>query len=302
MNPFEQGAFRELPDLPRKPHRYEETAARTIALEVEPFGKHDVHVREMGSGEPLLLIHGLMTTSYSWRYVMAPLAERFHVIAPDLVGCGKSDKPDCLYSARNLARWIGAFQRAMDIRGCAVVGNSLGGYLSRRLALDDREAIRALLDIHSPVFPEVRYSALQIAMSIPGANRLLAKLVARDPLKWAHGNVHYYDESLKSLEEARAYALTTPESVRAFAHYLKDTMAPAGFREMERDLEACNGTFPIPLTLVYARRDPMVKPINGERMSKMFPSAKMIWLEESSHFPQVDSPEKLVEIIRDHIG
>jgi pimeloyl-ACP methyl ester carboxylesterase len=51
-----------------------------------PFGELRVHYREHGKGEPLLLIHGLMTTSYSWRYVYSALGSRYRIIAPDLPG------------------------------------------------------------------------------------------------------------------------------------------------------------------------------------------------------------------------
>jgi pimeloyl-ACP methyl ester carboxylesterase len=258
----------------------------------------------MGSGPPLLLIHGLMTTSYSWRYVMEPLARHARVIAPDLVGCGRSEKvTNRSYAVRRLAEWIGELQRALGIRGCAVVGNSMGGYLCRRLALDDPASMSHLVDIHSPVFSELRYGALHAAMSVPGSKTILSKLIARDPHRWAHRNVHYFDESLKSLEEAREYGdpLSTPEGARCFARYLQETMSPEGFREMERDLFALANEkkdFPVPLTLVYAQSDPVVKPENGARMSRLFPRAKMHWLQDSSHFPQVDCPERVVEIIR----
>jgi pimeloyl-ACP methyl ester carboxylesterase len=305
MEPFRRLPFADVPERPKKPHAYFESSARTIDLESAHFGKHAVHVREMGTGTPLLLIHGLMTTSYSWRYVMRPLSARFRVLAPDFVGCGRSAKPlACVYSARNLATWIGELQRAMDVRGCAVVGNSMGGYVARRLALDDPGAMRLLVDIHSPNLPEARYALLHGALAMPGAKALLMKMVHRDPLRWVHKNVHYWDESLKSLEEAHEYGdpLASREGVLAFAHFLEETMAPAGFREMKRDLEAlatAKKSFPVPLKLIYARRDPMVSPKNGEQMQRWFPDAEFTWLEESSHFPQVDSPDTLVaELLR----
>jgi pimeloyl-ACP methyl ester carboxylesterase len=303
MVPFAQLPFERIPERPRRAHGYFESAARTVSLDSDVFGPHDVHVRELGSGEPLLLIHGLMTTSYSWRFVLEPLAKRFRVIAPDMVGCGASGKPlGKMYSARNLGRWVGELQRALGVRGCVVVGNSLGGLVCKWLALDDPDAMRLLVDIHSPVFPEPRYTALAVALATPGAKALLRWMIRRDPLRWAHRNVHYFDETLKSLEEAHAYGdpLESDEGARAFVHYLSDAVAPSGFRAIAARLEALarEGTeLAVPLKLVYARRDPMVSPSNGERMSRLFPRTEMVWLEESSHFPQVDSPDELVRHI-----
>lgn len=298
MTPFKRLPFDRIAE--RHPHDFWKSKETALELESAHFGIHEAHVREMGSGPPLLLVHGLMTTSYSWRFVIGPLSTKFRVIAPDLVGCGRSDKPlDCVYSVRNLAVWVGEVQRALGIRGCAVVGNSLGGHICRRLALDDPESMRILVDIHSPVVPEGRYTALHLAMATPGAKRLLLALIHRDPLRWAHRNVHYFDEGKKSLEEAHEYGdpLATRDGALAFAHFLEETMAPSGFREMCADLEKCRAKFPVPLKLIYARQDPMVKPANGEQMARWFPEAEFVWLENRSHFPQVDSPDVLVEAI-----
>ena len=67
-----------------------------------------VHYRELGSGPPLLLVHGLMTASYSWRYVAPKLAETYRVIVPDLPGAGASDKVvGKTYSLDALGTWVG---------------------------------------------------------------------------------------------------------------------------------------------------------------------------------------------------
>ncbi|MEO7109054.1 MAG: alpha/beta fold hydrolase, partial [Polyangiaceae bacterium] len=122
--PFQRGAFAELPETPRLPHRlFADSIARHIEMDSAGFGKHRVFYREQGTAddgrEPLLLIHGLMTTSYSWRYVFEDFAKKYRVIAPDLPGSGDSDKPSgAHYSVETLATWIGDFQRALGIRGC----------------------------------------------------------------------------------------------------------------------------------------------------------------------------------------
>src|SRR5215813_2061653 len=68
-----------------------------------------------GDGPPLVLVHGLMTSSYSFRYVLEPLGRRYRVFAPDLVGAGLSDKPlDFHYSVDNVARFITAYIRSVS--------------------------------------------------------------------------------------------------------------------------------------------------------------------------------------------
>ena len=79
------------------------------------FGRLRIHYKAYGSGPPLLLVHGLMTSSYSWRYLLDELGGRFRLVVPDLPGCGRSAKPvDRPYQPAALATWIGEFQAGLE--------------------------------------------------------------------------------------------------------------------------------------------------------------------------------------------
>jgi pimeloyl-ACP methyl ester carboxylesterase len=298
--PFRRGPYDALPEVPHRPHGYFASRGERVEMDSRPFGRLGVHYRVHGSGPPLLLVHGLMTSSYSWRYVLGPLGEHFTLYVPDLPGAGRSDKPLApRYAPEAFAEWIGEFQRAVGIRGCAVVGNSLGGYLCMLLALRDPAAMSRLVNLHSPGVPEPRLYALAAAFAVPGARRALAWFIARSPYRWAHRNVHYYDESLKSLEEAREYGapLATREGAAAFVKYLAETVAVGPMRAMHRDLAARRARragFPVPLLLVYAARDPMVPPRFGDAFAEAIPDARFVRLREASHFAHVDAPERFL--------
>jgi pimeloyl-ACP methyl ester carboxylesterase len=297
--PFRRGRFDALPAEPRRPHRYFALPSKQTRVESAPFGALDVHYRELGSGPPLLLIHGLMTTSYSWRYVIDELARDFRVIAPDLPGCGRSDKPlEPRYSGSALATFVLELQRALGVRGCPVVGNSMGGYLCMRAALADEGAFSRVVNIHSPGTPDWRYRALGILLGAPGVRALLAWWIRRAPRRWAHRNVHYYDESLKSIEEAAEYGdpLATREGVHAFLNYLSQTFAPAEMASFVTELGA--RPFPAPLLLLYSRQDPLVPPSVGEALHRLVPAARFQWLEATSHFAHVDTPEAVLAAVR----
>lgn len=301
--PFERLPFAEIPALPTRPHPYAQLPAREVETRSRRLGALRIHYRELGSGPPLLLIHGLMTTGYSWRYVLEPLSRHFRLIVPDLPGCGRSEvaPPGC-YGAADVAAWIGDLQSALGVEGCAAIGNSMGGYLCMRSALDRPGSFARLVNIHSPGVPDFKLDLLSVILRVPGARSLTAYLARRDPLRWVHRNVHYHDESLKSLEEAHEYGdpLASPEGSHAFAGYLAETMAPRDLRDFIGALRARRQRrepFPTPLLLLYSRRDPLVNPSNGERLRELIPDAKLTWLEESSHFAHVDSPERVVEAV-----
>jgi pimeloyl-ACP methyl ester carboxylesterase len=301
MIPFRRLPFDTLPERPHRAHAYDTTAAREVTTRSRALGTLRIHYREAGEGPPLLLIHGLMTSSYSWRYVIEPLARHFRLIIPDLPGAGASQAaPPGAYGPAEIAAWIGDFQRAVGIEGCRAVGNSMGGYLCMRHALAVPGAFARLVNIHSPAFPDAKLELLGAVAKVPGTGALAAFLARRDPLRWAHRNVHYYDESLKSLEEARAYGepLSTVEGSRAFAAYLTETMAPSGLRAFTRDLgerRSRRDPFPCPLMLLYSRQDPLVAPENGDRLGALVPEAKVVWIEQSSHFAHVDTPDRVVD-------
>ena len=229
--PFEQGRFEDLPERPRVPHRFYDGETSTVLVHSAPLGLIATHVVSYGPRDapPLLLIHGLMTTSYSWRYLFEPLGERFRLVVPDLPGTGRSAIPaaDRPLSATALATFIGELQDTLGIRGCATVGNSLGGSLCLRSALQDPARFARLAVIHPPTF-EPRLVALHLALATPGVGAVLGLVVRHDPLRWAHSQVHYYDETLKSLEEAHEYGdpLAGAAGARAFVRYLRDPLAP----------------------------------------------------------------------------
>ena len=85
-----------------------------------------LHYTRAGSGEPLVLLHGFPMTSYSWRKVIPALSERFTVIAPDLRGCGDSDRPTSGYDKRTVAEDVHQLVQLLGLRPVNVVGHDVG--------------------------------------------------------------------------------------------------------------------------------------------------------------------------------
>src|SRR6059036_1289630 len=110
-----------------------------------------------GSGPPLVLVHGLMTTSYSWRYVINDLAEHYRLYIPDLVGAGSTEKPQgMVYSVGNIARHLTAYIQALLVEPPYLIGNSLGGFYCLKALLDSPELARRFVLMHAPGYPLAR--------------------------------------------------------------------------------------------------------------------------------------------------
>ena len=103
---------------------------------------------EAGAGPPVVLVHGSgpgVTAYANWRLTMPGLAPHFRVLAPDMAGFGFSDKPG---GVADLAAWVGqltGFLDALGIERASVVGNSFGGSIGIRLAVDHPDRVDRLV-------------------------------------------------------------------------------------------------------------------------------------------------------------
>jgi pimeloyl-ACP methyl ester carboxylesterase len=108
--------------LPAKgpwPHPYYEVPDAFVDVSFDDEQSHARRVRvryeTLGDGPPLVLVHGLMTSFYSWRFVLEPLAPRYRIFVPDLIGSGATDKPaDLVYSVANDARFLAAYEQIVS--------------------------------------------------------------------------------------------------------------------------------------------------------------------------------------------
>jgi pimeloyl-ACP methyl ester carboxylesterase len=129
-------------------------ALATESLSMRPGATTALYVEEAGEGPPLILLHGLGGSLFTWRHIVAALARGHRVIALDLKGFGHSDKPfDDHYSAVDQAALVSAFIRKRGLRGVALVGHSFGGVVALRTARDfssESGVIRRLVVMDTP--------------------------------------------------------------------------------------------------------------------------------------------------------
>lgn len=301
-------------DLPPRPPRdhdwFEIPSARVDVSFTDEQGverRVTTRYKRTGRGRPLVLVHGLMTTSYSFRFVHSALAARYDVIAPDLVGAGESDAPtDMVYSAHNVARFLRAFVATQTPEPVYLVGNSLGGLYSLTALLEEEASdtfARRFVLIHAPGYPFARTRLLHTLLDAPGIGRVLAEGVARVShaarRPFVAKNVHYRDTSMMSEEEVREYGriFETLDGARVFARILRESLDPD---EHARILARAKGRDDLPPTLVlFAREDVMVPPSFGPLFARDLAGSRLVWVDDASHFVQVDAPERTVQEIFD---
>src|SRR5215213_11673201 len=97
--------------------------------EVLVFGQKIQYV-EAGSGPTVILLHGLGGSSQAWQFNIAALAEKYHVVVPDQIGFGKSDKPLVNYRIRTYVDFLDQFCKQLNIERASLVGSSMGGWVA----------------------------------------------------------------------------------------------------------------------------------------------------------------------------
>ena len=119
--------------------------------------------RELGSGPPVLLLHGWPTSSFLWRRVMPPIARRNRVLALDLPGFGASDKPtDGRYNWGDFELAIDGFLDALGIDQVAIAGHDLGGPVAVHWLLANRERGTQPRPPQHPALPRVRPDGVRV--------------------------------------------------------------------------------------------------------------------------------------------
>ncbi len=126
---------------------------------------HEVIYRTVGSGPAVVLIHGMINSSRHWRKVALQLADRYTVIAPDLIGHGDSATPRGDYSIGAHAAAIRDLLASLGIRSATIVGHSLGGGIAMQFFWQFPERVERLVLVSSgglgpEVSPMLRTAAL----------------------------------------------------------------------------------------------------------------------------------------------
>ena len=243
-----------------------------------------------GAGPPLVLIHGLIGYSFSWRFNLAAFAPHATLFAVDLPGMGFSDRSPTMgcglpAAAEHLLRF---FDEA-KIGSADVLGTSHGGGLAMALAAMAEGRVRRLILV-APVNPWSRHGRLlaPLLARVPGSGRLQPLLLRLGPLHRFLLRRQYSDPrriSPGTLEGYRA-ALQIPGTLDCARRVLHGWRGD--LRELERILPRIAH---IPTLLVWGSRDGVVSPASARPLLRNFAHAELVMLEGAGHVPYEELPE-----------
>ena len=273
------------------------------AQHVELHG-HRVSYRTAGSGPVVLLIHGVAGTSEQWADVAPALAERFTVVAPDLLGHGDSAKPVGDYSLGAYAVSLRDLLIALGHRRATVVGHSLGGGIAMQFAYEYPVFCERLVVVSSGGLGREVHPLLRAA-TLPGAE-LVLPLIASERVLGLGGALGQIlaRAGLRAgpdiAEMARGYASLADAGARgAFLHTVRAVIDYNGQRVSAADRLYLSSM--IPALIVWGRRDPLIPAAHGEFAHGEMPGSRLEIFEDAGHFPHLDEPIRFAGVLRDFL-
>ena len=246
---------------------------------------------ECGSGDPIFLLHGEPTWSYLYRHMIPPLAEIGRVIAPDLVGFGRSDKPAAAnaYSYKSHVRWLRGFIEALDLRKITMVCQDWGGSLGLRVLAEQPERFARLVAMNTGIsagnprsdafLKWRRFSQRVNALDLPTLMRnTLKKRVLTD-------------------QEAAAYQAPFPSKEYQMGALVFPRLVPIRpDHPGAYDNRVAIGrlkTLDLPVLLPWGEEDPITAPARDFLRSLFRNSAPPIPISGAGHFVQEDAGEEV---------
>ena len=263
---------------------------------------HRVFYRGAGSGPVVVLVHGITSTSATWENLIPYLAERFTVIAPDLLGHGDSAKPRGDYSLGAYATGIRDLLIALGHERATFVGHSLGGGVAMQAAYQFPEHCERLVLVDSGGLGREITPLLRVA-SLPGTELLLPLLtddrllaIGRVIGRWL-GRVGLRMHTDVG-EVLRGHAsLSDGEARAAFLHILRTIVDPMGQRVNATDRLYLAQA--IPFLIVWGERDPIIPVEHARAAHEMVPGSRLEIFPTAGHFPHLDDPLRFVRVLVD---
>jgi len=262
----------------------------------------DVAYTEIGSTDDptLLLLHGINAAGSSgeFREIFEELADDYHVVAPDLPGFGRSDRPPLQYSAQLYTTFVDDVLSRFEPQ--AVVASSLSAaYTLDALTQRDEHTVEELLLIcpTARAGPEPPKQWLRQLIRSPVVGEGLFNLITSRPsIRYFNADHGYYDPG-NAGDDWQDYEWQT-------AHQPNARFAPAsfisGYLNSDLDLAAAIETLEIPTTIVWGR-DADITPLEDGRELAEEADATLVVFDRALLLPHVEFPDQFIDVVDEHV-
>jgi pimeloyl-ACP methyl ester carboxylesterase len=251
---------------------------------------------EAGAGQPVIMLHGSgpgVSAMANWQHNIGALAQRFRVLAPDIVGFGATRRPDdIVYSLRTWTDHVWAFLDAHGIRKAAIVGNSLGGRIALQMATDRPDRITKMVLMGAPgvgMTPTEGLAALRAYQPSHNAMRdLLRNFFAVDPAM--------ITDDLVAIRYEASIADGAYEAYRAMFFDPRHAGSELGISAEEVRAIAT------PALLVHGREDKVVPLQVSVTMLGLLPHADLHVFSACGHWTQIERADEFSALVTDYLA
>lgn len=240
---------------------------------------------------PVLLLHGLVSQSYSWRNVLPALHEQgFRAIAPDWIGCGYStmpDRRDFAYTPDVYIQALSEFLKTLELETISIVAQGFLGSIGIQYALRYPSQVKRLAIFNAPIAQTAKLPWKIQQMGIP----LAGDMMTQDPLlvdRILEGGGGYRIED-KDLDVYRRPWIKTSDAGRSLLRMIQNL----NLKEATAEIEAGLAQWEQPLLIGWGARDPWL----SIEMGKAIEHAEFAELDEVGHYPQEDWHEKVNDVL-----
>ncbi len=272
------------------------------SLQFRTIHGHRRAFRTAGSGPALLLIHGVGDKSASWGPVHAKLAQRFTVIAPDLLGHGESDKPRADYSLAAFANGMRDLLAVLGIDRVTVVGHSFGGGLAMQLAYQYPHLVERIVLVSSGGVAQDVCVGLRAA-AMPMGSEALAVLRAPGVMP----AVRLFGRAVEKTLGSTKFGRDVGDAVSLLEGF-QDAKALSAFARTLRSVVDRRGQFVtmldrsylvehVPVQIIWGEDDPIIPVRHAHIAHEAMPGSRLEVFEDSGHMPFSDHPDRFVEVV-----
>jgi len=253
----------------------------------------DLHWSEMGSGPPLLLLHGLCDSHRTWFPVAPALARKRRVLMLDLAGHGESSRPDASYTLDWHANIVGRWLEALGLSQVDLVGHSFGGGVAQWMLLAHRSRVRRLgLEsaggLGREVGPSLRWASFPFFVERFG-QRFMSFGTTR-ALNAAGGA--FSDEEIAILAKYNS----TPGTARAFSRSVRDVINGRG--QYRHFLDRAHEVLSLPpIAIFWGDADPLIPVAHGIDAASLLEGVTLTRFPGVGHFPHRQEPARFVETL-----
>ena len=251
---------------------------------------------EAGSGDPVIMLHGSgpgVSALANWQHSIPTLSQRFHVLAPDIVGFGATERPDdIVYSLRTWTDHVWAFLDAHDIEKTAIVGNSLGGRIALQMATDRPERISRMVLMGSPGVGMSLTEGLQALRAYEPSHDAMRALLRN----YFAVNPALITDELVAIRYEASIADGAYEAYRAMFFDPRHKGSELGITEEE--VRAIT----TPALLVHGREDKVVPLSVSVTMLGLLPNADLHVFSHCGHWTQIERADEFSALVSDYLG